>query len=63
MGRALSFAEYRDYAARGALIQRGVMSLRSIANIRLHEQLGFLTDEVQVWHHKWYGGGRSRGDG
>jgi len=64
LGRALSFAEWRAYAARGALIQRGVMSLRSIAIIRLHEQLGFVTDEVQVWHHKWYGGLQtSRGDG
>ena len=56
-GRALSFAEYRDFAARGALTHRGVMSVRNLANIRLHEQLGFRTDEVQVWHHKWYGGG------
>lgn len=53
-GRALHFGEYRDFAKRGARTHRGVMSTRNIASIRLHEQLGFLTDEVQVWHHKWY---------
>ncbi len=56
IGRALHFAEYRDYAARGALTQLGVISLRNVVNIRLHEQLGFLTDNVEVWFHKWYGG-------
>jgi GNAT superfamily N-acetyltransferase len=56
-GRALHFGQYREYAARGALTQLGVMSFRNLANLRLHERLGFLTDEVRVWHHKWYGGG------
>ena len=54
-GRALHFGQYRDYAARGALTQRGAISLRNLANIRLHERIGFVTDEVQVWHHKWFG--------
>jgi GNAT superfamily N-acetyltransferase len=53
-GRALHFAEYREFAARGALTHRGVISTRNIVNTRLHEKLGFLTDEIQVWHHKWY---------
>jgi GNAT superfamily N-acetyltransferase len=52
--RALHFGGYRDCAARGALTQRGAMSYRSVANIRLHEKLGFRTDEVHAWHHKWY---------
>ena len=56
-GRALHFGEYRELAARGALTQRATMSIRALANIRLHEQLGFRTDEIQLWHHKWYDGG------
>jgi GNAT superfamily N-acetyltransferase len=56
-GRALHFAEYRQFAARGALTQRATMSVRALANVRLHEQLGFRTDEIQFWHHKWYDGG------
>jgi len=32
-----------------------VLSHRNLDNVRLHEKLGFLTDEIQVWHHKWYG--------
>jgi dTDP-4-amino-4,6-dideoxy-D-galactose acyltransferase len=56
-GRALHFAGSQSFAERGALTHRAVMSFRSLAIIRLHEKLGFLTDEVQVWHHKWYGGG------
>jgi len=54
LGRALHFGQYRDYAARGALTQRGAISLRNLVNIRLHERLGFVTDEVQAWHHKWF---------
>ena len=54
-GRALHFGEYRDYVSRGAVRHRGVISCRNLANIRLHERLGFLTDEIQVWNHKWFG--------
>jgi dTDP-4-amino-4,6-dideoxy-D-galactose acyltransferase len=54
-GWGMSVREYRYQAARGATSHKGVMSLRSVANIRLHERLGFVTDEVEVWHHKWYG--------
>jgi GNAT superfamily N-acetyltransferase len=56
-GRAIHFGEYRDYAARGALTQKATMSLRALASIRLHEQLGYRTDQFEAWHHKWYGGG------
>jgi GNAT superfamily N-acetyltransferase len=60
LGRALHFGEYRDYAARGALTQLAVISLRNVVNIRLHEQLEFLTDKVEVFFHKWYD--RDRGE-
>jgi GNAT superfamily N-acetyltransferase len=60
LGRALQFAEYRDYATRGALTQRSVISLRNLANLRMHGRLGFLTGSVEVWHHKWYGGSGRR---
>jgi GNAT superfamily N-acetyltransferase len=53
-GKAMHFAWWRDQVALGALSQRGVFGFRNLANIRLHERLGFLTDEVVVWHHKWY---------
>jgi ribosomal protein S18 acetylase RimI-like enzyme len=53
-GQAIHFAEYRDCMARGALTHRGVISVRNLGNFRLHERLGFLTDEIQIWHHKWY---------
>ncbi len=53
-GRAISFGGYRHYAARGARVARAVLSHRNLASIRLHERIGYLTDEIQVWHHKWY---------
>ena len=61
-GRAMFFGGYRHCAARGARVARAVLSHRNLDNVRLHEKLGFLTDEIQVWHHKWYGeaGGGSR---
>lgn len=34
-----------------------ILSSRNVASIRLHERLGFLTDRIEVWHHKWYDGG------
>lgn len=53
-GRAISFGGYRHYAARGARVARAVLSHRNLASIRLHERIGYLTDEIQVWHHKWF---------
>jgi RimJ/RimL family protein N-acetyltransferase len=53
--QAMHFGEYRDFAARGALTHRGEISIRNLGNLRLHERLGFVTDEVDVWHHKWFG--------
>jgi GNAT superfamily N-acetyltransferase len=55
--RAMYFEAYRYCAERGVRKQRGVYSYRNLTAIRLHEKIGFLIDEVQVWHHKWYGGG------
>jgi RimJ/RimL family protein N-acetyltransferase len=54
-GLALHFVYYRDLGERGARSQRAAMSLRNLANIRLHERLGYVTDTAEVWHHKWYG--------
>jgi hypothetical protein len=34
-----------------------ILSARNVPSIRLHERVGFLTERVQVWHHKWYDGG------
>jgi GNAT superfamily N-acetyltransferase len=51
IGRALHVAAFRNLAARGARTQSCAMSIR---NIRMHEQLNFLTARVEVWHHKWY---------
>jgi GNAT superfamily N-acetyltransferase len=53
-GRAMHFGGYRHCAARGARSARGVFSHRNRANLRLHERIGFLIDEIQVWHHKWF---------
>jgi hypothetical protein len=47
-------AAFRNLAARGARTQSCAMSIRNIRNIRMHEQLNFLTARVEVWHHKWY---------
>lgn len=55
-GRAMHFGGYRHYAARGARVARAVLSHRNLANLHLHERIGFVIDEIQVWHHKWYEG-------
>jgi GNAT superfamily N-acetyltransferase len=54
VGTALHVAMLRTLASRGATSHRGVLSARNVAVIRLHERLGFLTEKVEVWHHKWY---------
>jgi GNAT superfamily N-acetyltransferase len=54
--RAMYFRAYRYCAELGVRKQRGVYSHRNLTAIRLHEKIGFLIDEVEVWHHKWYGG-------
>lgn len=55
VGLALHVSSLRLLAARGAVAHRGVQNARSLATTRLHERLGFLTEKVEVWHHKWYG--------
>jgi len=54
IGLALHVQMIRQLAERGAVTHRGVLSLRNVPVIRLHERLGFVTDTVAVWHHKWY---------
>jgi GNAT superfamily N-acetyltransferase len=54
-GRAMLFGGYRHGAEFGARTHKGTLSHRSLVNIRLHEKLGFLTDEINIWHHKWFG--------
>jgi len=54
--RALHVSWFRLSAARGAVASTCPMSARNIASLRLHDQLGFLTEKVEVWHHKWFGG-------
>lgn len=54
-GWAMHFGGYRDCASRGARTHRSVYSVRNLVNIRFHEKIGFLIDEIEVWHHKWYG--------
>jgi GNAT superfamily N-acetyltransferase len=55
IGLALHVHMLRLLSGWGAVRHRGELSLRNLAVIRLHERLGFLTDKVEVWHHKWYG--------
>lgn len=44
----------RWLAERGAVRHRAVHSPRNIGPVRYHERTGFLTDQVEVWHHKWF---------
>jgi GNAT superfamily N-acetyltransferase len=55
--RALHVSWFRLSAERGALATRCPMSARNVASLRLHNQLGFLTEGIEVWHHKWFGDG------
>jgi GNAT superfamily N-acetyltransferase len=54
IGLALTVSTLRLVATRGALTSRSVTSARNIGEIRRIARLGYLADEVQVWHHKWY---------
>jgi len=54
VGVALEVSSMRLLAGRGALTQRTTSSARNLAASRLHERLGFLTEKIEVWHHKWY---------
>jgi GNAT superfamily N-acetyltransferase len=53
-GRAMYFGAYRRLSERGVRAQRGVHSHRSVAGIRLGERIGFILEDMQVWHHKWF---------
>jgi GNAT superfamily N-acetyltransferase len=54
VGLALDASSLRLLAARGAVALLGVQGVRGLATTRLHERLGWLTEQVEVWHHKWY---------
>jgi GNAT superfamily N-acetyltransferase len=55
VGRALISETMRVLRSEGAPRTWAILSARNIATVRLHERLGFLTEEAGVWHHKWYG--------
>jgi GNAT superfamily N-acetyltransferase len=50
----LMASSLRWLAERGAARHRAVHAARNLGPIRYHERLGFLTDRVEVWHHKWF---------
>ncbi len=55
IGLALHVSMFRLLVRRGAVTHRGVLSARNLPVIRLHERLRFQTENVEAWHHKWYG--------
>jgi GNAT superfamily N-acetyltransferase len=55
ISRALHISMLRLLAERGVTSHRCPLSARNLAVIRLHERLGFITEKVEVWHHKWFG--------
>jgi GNAT superfamily N-acetyltransferase len=57
VGPALVLSAMRLNASQGASATGTILSAGNVPSIRLHERLGFVTEGVQVWHHKWYGGG------
>jgi GNAT superfamily N-acetyltransferase len=55
LGKALISETMRVLRSEGAPRTWAILSARNIASVRLHERLGFLTEEAGVWHHKWHG--------
>jgi ribosomal protein S18 acetylase RimI-like enzyme len=53
---ALVLSAMRLLESEGATETWTILSPRNVPSIRMHEKLGFLTEDVQVWHHKWYRG-------
>jgi GNAT superfamily N-acetyltransferase len=60
VGMAMRVASLRLMASRGALTQLGTCSAGNVPMVRQNERLGFLTEKVQTWHHKWYDGPTAR---
>ena len=57
IGAALILSTMGTLRSEGAGETWTILSARNVPSIRLHERVGFLTERVQVWHHKWYDGG------
>jgi GNAT superfamily N-acetyltransferase len=57
IGTALILSTMGALRSEGADETWTILSPRNVPSIRLHERVGFLTESVQVWHHKWYDGG------
>ena len=57
IGTALILSTMGALRGEGAEETWTILSPRNLPSIRLHERVGFLTERVQVWHHKWYDGG------
>ena len=54
---ALLLSAMRMLESEGRAETWTILSSRNVASIRVFERLGFLTDRIDVWHHKWYDGG------
>lgn len=57
IGAALILSAMGTLRSEGAGETWTILSARNVPSIRLHERVGFLTERVQAWHHKWYDGG------
>ncbi len=54
LGRLLLSDSVAWLGSRGAPAVRTFLQARNVASARLHERVGFLTERVEVWHHRWY---------
>jgi GNAT superfamily N-acetyltransferase len=54
VGRMLLSDSVAWLGSRGAEAVVTVLQARNVASTRLHEQVGFLTEKVETWHHRWY---------
>jgi ribosomal protein S18 acetylase RimI-like enzyme len=54
IGRLLLSDSLAWLDARGAPAVLTVLQARNVASVRLHERVGFLTERVEIWHHRWY---------
>ncbi len=56
LGRALLLSALRRLRALGAHRVVTAMQARNALAVRRHEDVGFVIELTQVWHHKWYRG-------
>ena len=54
IGQTLVFSALEWFCAQGMQKALVVTQGRNIAAQRLYQRCGFLTQSVQLWHHKWY---------